>query len=65
MIIVPLSHAWQGQSGVDIPRGGSPNGMTLLTNSDGSRMPTDLEGATFQGRRLAKITNKLHGGASV
>lgn len=63
MIIVPLSYAWQGQSGVDIPRGGSPYGMTLLTDSDGSRMPSelDLEGATFQGRRLAEIAAKLHG----
>lgn len=63
LIIVPLSYAWQGQSGVDIPRGGSPYGMTLLTNSDGSRMPSelDLEGATFQGKRLAEIAIKLHG----
>jgi NAD(P)H dehydrogenase (quinone) len=63
MIIVPLSYAWPGQSGVDIPRGGSPYGMTLLTNSDGSRMPSelDLEGATFQGKRMAEITIKLHG----
>jgi NAD(P)H dehydrogenase (quinone) len=63
MIIVPLSYAWPGQTGVDIPRGGSPYGMTLLTNSDGSRMPSelDLEGATFQGKRMAEITTKLHG----
>lgn len=63
LIIVPLSYAWQGQSGVDIPRGGSPYGMTLLTDSDGSRMPSelDLEGATFQGKRLAEIAIKLHG----
>lgn len=63
LIIVPLSYAWQGQSGVDIPRGGSPYGMTLLTDFDGSRMPSelDLEGATFQGKRLAEIAIKLHG----
>jgi NAD(P)H dehydrogenase (quinone) len=63
MIIVPLSYAWQGQSGVDKPRGGSPYGMTLLTDSDGSRMPSelDLEGARFQGKRVAEIAAKLHG----
>ncbi len=63
MLIVPLSYAWQGQSGVDIPRGGSPYGMTLLTDGDGSRWPSDLdlEGARFQGKRVADITMKLHG----
>lgn len=63
IIIVPLSYAWQGQSGVDGYLGGSPYGMTLLTDSDGSRWPneTDLEGATFQGRRLAKIAMRMHG----
>lgn len=63
LIIVPLSYAWPGQSGVDIPRGGSPYGMTLVTDSDGSRMPSelDLEGATFQGKQLAEIAIKLHG----
>lgn len=63
MIIVPLSYAWQGQSGVDQVRGGSPYGMTLVTDSDGSRMPSalDLEGAKFQGKRVAEIAAKLHG----
>ena len=63
MIIVPLSYAYAGQSGVDTIRGGSPYGMTLVTDSDGSRWPNaqDLEGATFQGRRLAEIAIKLHG----
>ncbi|HSO48574.1 MAG TPA: NAD(P)H:quinone oxidoreductase [Rhizobiaceae bacterium] len=63
MIIVPLSYAWQGQSGVDQVRGGSPYGMTLVTGGDGSRMPSelDLEGARFQGKRVAEIAAKLHG----
>lgn len=63
MIIVPLSYAYQGQSGVDKIRGGSPYGMTTLSDSDGSRMPSDqeLEGANFQGRRVAEIAAKLHG----
>lgn len=63
MIIVPLSYAYQGQSGNDTVRGGSPYGMTTTSNSDGSRMPSEqeLDGAKFQGRRLAEIAIKLHG----
>jgi len=63
MIIVPLSYAYAGQSGVDKIRGGSPYGMTTLSDSDGSRQPSaqDLEGATFQGKRVAEITTRLHG----
>lgn len=63
LIIVPLSYAYQGQSGVDVPRGGSPYGMTTLADSDGSRQPSqqELEGAKFQGKRLAEITARLHG----
>lgn len=62
-IIVPLSYAYAGQSGVDKIRGGSPYGATALADSDGSRLPSEqeLEGATFQGRRVAEITAKLHG----
>ncbi|UUP19275.1 NAD(P)H:quinone oxidoreductase [Nitratireductor thuwali] len=63
MIIVPLSYGYQGQSGNDTVRGGSPYGMTTSTNSDGSRMPSEqeLEGAKYQGRRLAEITAKIAG----
>jgi NAD(P)H dehydrogenase (quinone) len=61
--IVPLSYAYQGQSGVDVVRGGSPYGMTTTAASDGSRQPSEqeLEGAKFQGKRLAETTAKLHG----
>lgn len=63
MLIVPLGYGYQGQSGTDKVRGGSPYGMTVATNSDGSRWPDedDLAGARFQGERLAKIAQKLHG----
>jgi NAD(P)H dehydrogenase (quinone) len=62
-IIVPLSYAYQGQSGNDVVRGGSPYGMTTTSDSDGSRQPSaqELEGAKFQGKRMAEITIKLHG----
>lgn len=63
MIIVPLSYAYQGQMGNDVVRGGAPYGMTTTADSDGSRQPSaqELEGATFQGKRVAEITAKLHG----
>ncbi|MBC7284603.1 NAD(P)H:quinone oxidoreductase [Hoeflea sp.] len=61
MIIVPLSYAYQGQMGNDVVRGGAPYGMTTTSNGDGSRMPSEqeLEGAEFQGKRVAEITAKL------
>lgn len=61
MLIVPLSYAYQGQFGNDVVRGGSPYGMTTTAEGDGSRMPSDqeLEGATFQGKRLADIAAKM------
>lgn len=61
MIIVPLSYAYQGQMGVDVVRGGAPYGMTTTSDGDGSRMPSEqeLEGAKFQGKRVAEITAKL------
>ena len=63
MLIVPLGYGYQGQSGTDKYRGGSPYGMTLLTGGDGSRWPDedDLAGARYQGRRLAEIAIKVHG----
>jgi len=63
MIIVPLSYAYQGQMGTDVVRGGAPYGMTTMSNGDGSRMPSEqeLDGAKFQGRRVASLAIKLHG----
>jgi NAD(P)H dehydrogenase (quinone) len=63
MLIVPLSYAYAGQNGTDRVRGGSPYGMTVATNSDGSRWPDedDLAGARFQGERLGRIAVRMHG----
>ncbi|MBA8902322.1 MULTISPECIES: NAD(P)H:quinone oxidoreductase type IV [unclassified Phyllobacterium] len=63
MIIVPLSYAYQAQMGNDVVRGGAPYGMTTTADGDGSRQPSaqELEGAKFQGKRVAEITIKLHG----
>ena len=63
MIIVPLSYAYQGQMGNDVVRGGAPYSMTTTADGDGSRQPSaqELEGARFQGKRVAEITAKLLG----
>jgi len=49
--------------GNDVVRGGAPYGMTTTADGDGSRQPSEqeLDGARFQGKRVAEITAKLHG----
>lgn len=63
MTIVGLDYGFAGQSGVDEVRGGSPYGATTLADSDGSRQPTqaELDGAHYQGRRIAEVAIKVHG----
>ena len=63
MVVVGLPYAFQGQSGVDTIRGGSPYGATTLSDSDGSRQPApnELDGARFQGKHVAQIAAKLFG----
>ena len=67
MVIVPLSYAYQGQLGNDVVRGGAPSGMTTTSDGDGARQPSaqELEGAHFQGKRVAEITIRLHGKEAV
>jgi len=61
MVLVGLPYAYQGQSGVDQIRGGSPYGATGLAGSDGSRQISEqeLEAAKWQGTHVAKIAAKL------
>jgi NAD(P)H dehydrogenase (quinone) len=49
--------------GNDVVRGGAPYGMTTTSDGDGSRQPSaqELEGARFQGKRVAELTARLHG----
>ncbi|AMK17696.1 MULTISPECIES: NAD(P)H:quinone oxidoreductase [Sphingobium] len=63
MVIVGLDYGFVGQTGVDKVRGGAPYGATTLADSDGSRQPDEdeLEGARYQGRRIAETAAKLHG----
>ena len=63
MVIVGLPYSFQGQMGLTEIHGLSPYGATTIAGGDGSRQPSriELEGAHFQGRHVAEITNKLHG----
>lgn len=61
MIAVGLPYSFAGQMILDEVTGGSPYGASTIAGSDGSRQPTgnELEGAYFQGRHVAEITNRL------
>jgi len=63
MTIVGLDYGFAGQMGVDEVKGGSPYGATTIADGDGSRRPsaTDLDGARYQGKRVAEVAAKLHG----
>jgi NAD(P)H dehydrogenase (quinone) len=61
MVVVGLPYSFQGQSGLDEIKGGSPYGASTIAGSDGSRQPSavELEGARYQGRHVAEIAGKL------
>ena len=63
MMIVGLDYGHTGQMTLDEITGGSPYGATTIAGGDGSRLPTanELEGARYQGRKIAETANKLHG----
>ncbi|KQM67490.1 NAD(P)H:quinone oxidoreductase [Sphingomonas sp. Leaf17] len=63
MTIVGLDYGFQGQMGLDEIKGGSPYGATTLADGDGSRMPSavELDGARYQGKRIAETAAKLAG----
>jgi NAD(P)H dehydrogenase (quinone) len=61
MVLVGLPYAFQGQSGLEEIKGGSPYGASTIAGGDGSRRPSaiELEGARYQGRHVAQIAAKL------
>ncbi|WP_319416352.1 NAD(P)H:quinone oxidoreductase [Marispirochaeta aestuarii] len=61
MLVVGLPYSYQGQMGVDEITGGSPYGASTITGGQGERLPSEreLEGARFQGERLAMIASRL------
>ena len=63
MTIVGLDYGFQGQMGVKEVHGGTPYGASTLADGDGSRQPSqvDLDGARYQGKRIAETAAKLKG----
>src|SRR5271156_6291291 len=63
MVIVGLDYGFTGQMTLGEITGGSPYGATTIAAPDGPRQPSanELQGARYQGRRIAEIANKLHG----
>jgi NAD(P)H dehydrogenase (quinone) len=63
MVIVGLDYGHAGQMTLDEITGGSPYGASTIAGGDGSRRPTanELQGARYQGRRVAETAIKLHG----
>jgi len=63
MVIVGLDYGHAGQMTLDEITGGSPYGATTITGGTGARQPTEneLQGARYQGRKIAETAAKLHG----
>ena len=63
MVIVGLDYGYAGQMTLEEITGCSPYGATTIAGADGSRRPTanELDGARYQGRKIAETANKLHG----
>lgn len=61
MIITGLPYTFAGQMGIDEIKGGSPYGASTIAGGSGERQPSEveLEGARFQGRRVAELAKKL------
>jgi len=63
LIIVGLDYGFAGQMRLDEITGGAPYGATTIAGGDGSRQPSasELDGARYQGRRVAEVAIKLFG----
>ena len=63
MVVVGLDYGHAGQMTLDEITGGSPYGATTITGGTGARQPTEneLQGARYQGRKIAETAIKLHG----
>lgn len=63
MVIVGMDYGFSGQQSDKEIVGGAPYGATTIAGGDGSRQPSqiDLDGARYQGRRVAETAGKLFG----
>jgi len=64
MVIVGVPYSEARLTTMAEVTGGTPYGATTLAAADGSRRPSEneLEIARFQGRHVAGIAARLHGG---
>jgi NAD(P)H dehydrogenase (quinone) len=63
MVVVGMDYGFAPQMTLEEIVGGAPYGATTIAGTDGSRQPsqTELDGARYQGRRVAEVAAKLHG----
>lgn len=63
MVIVGLDYGYGAQMTLDEITGGAPYGATTIAGGDGSRQPSaiELDGARYQGRKVAQTAIKLFG----
>jgi NAD(P)H dehydrogenase (quinone) len=63
MVLVGLDYGHAAQMTLEEIVGGAPYGATTIAGGDGSRKPSEkeLDGARYQGRRVAEVAAKLHG----
>ncbi len=63
MLIAGLPYSFSGQMNNKEITGGSPYGISTIAGTEGERLPVknELEGARFQGRRVAELAGKLSG----
>ena len=61
MVVVGLDYGHAGQMTLDEITGGSPYGATTITGGNGARQPSEneLQGARYQGRKVAETAKKL------
>ncbi|MES2341941.1 MAG: NAD(P)H:quinone oxidoreductase [Pseudomonadota bacterium] len=61
MVVVGLDYGFAGQMTLSEVTGGSPYGASTIAGGDGSRQPSEneLEGARYQGRKIAQTAAKL------
>jgi NAD(P)H dehydrogenase (quinone) len=61
MVVVGLDYGYGAQMTLDEITGGAPYGATTISGRDGSRQPSEheLNGARYQGRRVAEVAAKL------
>ncbi|HEX3575474.1 MAG TPA: NAD(P)H:quinone oxidoreductase [Rhodopila sp.] len=63
MVIVGMDYGYGAQMTLEEIVGGAPYGATTIAAGDGSRQPSqkELDGARYQGRRVAEVAGKLFG----